>query len=569
MTARVSTEYIDVLGQKNSAVRCTQLYIEVLSNELVVYEQSASDTLAFSDLAEDELVPPGNIEVDASNSLTFVDDVSAMREISQDVSSLLDFEDVASVATAIDVSASSELALDDVTLLIGIWNRESSDSLGVSDGAVGSRVLTLGASSSLTLTDIAVRVREAILSDQIDFNIDAIVEGFKQVSASSVLSLADMALPGIYAASASSVMMLVDAAGLSKNYDELVVDTLSFSDEARQNLLYIQASSLMDLIQTEAIGDLNNEIRRATASMINFTGVVAQPLMEFYRSLPSEIEVLPGNKYLNLVQSVSFTGPKHVSATSTLTLSDMAMRQGGEVNLTASSVLGFADKAGQVKSASASSILAFDQKAERRFYLASAMTLNGIVSGGVSKAAASVINLTDAIIMHGVFNKSVTTDLGINDAVTFFIPRKSNECTYSPFLGSGSSVPATGPTLTSGTLTLTYGMTTLQLRNPEFQNQHVVSNDRINRTTRGGTITVFSDPKWPKQQQLKVQVKGLDNLQVRGFLSFLTESLGQQITLADWEGRTWVGIITTPDAGITRDRGCKNALSFEFEGELQ
>jgi len=52
-------------------------------------------------------------------------------------------------------------------------------------------------------------------------------------------------------------------------------------------------------------------------------------------------------------------------------------------------------------------------------------------------------------------------------------------------------------------------------------------------------------------------------------MTFLEESLGQEITLTDWEGRTWVGIVTTPDAEITRGKGCTNNLAFEFEGELQ
>ncbi len=140
-----------------------------------------------------------------------------------------------------------------------------------------------------------------------------------------------------------------------------------------------------------------------------------------------------------------------------------------------------------------------------------------------------------------------------------------------PFIGSGPA--QTPPVLTPHSFTLSYPYTsptiTLMLRSPEFGNQDSLAFDRISRKTMGNEIVIYADPRWPKQQTLQVTVLALTDVQVRDLLILFKDSLGKDIRFEDWEGRTWKGIITTPEADVTRASNCRNSVSFSFEGELQ
>ncbi len=104
------------------------------------------------------------------------------------------------------------------------------------------------------------------------------------------------------------------------------------------------------------------------------------------------------------------------------------------------------------------------------------------------------------------------------------------------------------------------------MRNPEFGDRNTLTFTRINQTTRGGTLTVFADPDWPKFQTLSVQVKALSDLAAAAVLQFLEDSLGQEIGLLDWEGRQWRGIITNPDTAVSYGIDCGHSVAIEFEG---
>lgn len=122
------------------------------------------------------------------------------------------------------------------------------------------------------------------------------------------------------------------------------------------------------------------------------------------------------------------------------------------------------------------------------------------------------------------------------------------------------------PVLGKATLTLTYGMTELILRNPIFNNTTRKGYTRIQRETRGGTLKIFADPIWPKTTTLIYSIEALPNPQE--VLDFLEASLGQQITLLDHEDREWIGIITNPNTAVTDNGICRAECQLEFVGEL-
>jgi alkyl hydroperoxide reductase subunit AhpC len=122
-------------------------------------------------------------------------------------------------------------------------------------------------------------------------------------------------------------------------------------------------------------------------------------------------------------------------------------------------------------------------------------------------------------------------------------------------------------------LTLTYPFVsptrTVVLRNPQFGNVDRLAFDRINRETRGGTLIMFADATWPKQQTMNVTLTALNRQQKENLLDFLSTSVGQDIGLLDHENRLWKGIVLTPDATINNDSRGGYTITLEFEGVLQ
>jgi len=109
---------------------------------------------------------------------------------------------------------------------------------------------------------------------------------------------------------------------------------------------------------------------------------------------------------------------------------------------------------------------------------------------------------------------------------------------------------------------------TLELRPPELGNKDRLSFDRINRESRGGTLTVYADTIWPKVQTLALSFSALTRTQALALVQFMRDYLGLEIKLSDWEQRVWKGIITMPNEPVVQDGKDSFSASFEFEGEL-
>lgn len=171
------------------------------------------------------------------------------------------------------------------------------------------------------------------------------------------------------------------------------------------------------------------------------------------------------------------------------------------------------------------------------------------------------------------------TQLAIKDHVTFTIQGAScPEKEYTPYVGSSGDdsydeISLSPPVLGDGTLTLTHPRvaptTTLVLKNPEYGNQDTIQYTRIDRNTRGGDRKLFSDPKWGKTQTFQLTISNIDDLcyvSLDSILDFLNTSLGEEIGLLDWEGRTWKGIILTPETDvIPQVSGTRVVITFEGE----
>lgn len=145
-------------------------------------------------------------------------------------------------------------------------------------------------------------------------------------------------------------------------------------------------------------------------------------------------------------------------------------------------------------------------------------------------------------------------------------------CFYQPFIGTGT-FPAAPTLVKQSFVTLFYPPVsptlTVQIRAPEFGDRDRLLHDKINRDTRGGSLKIFADTTWPKLQILEMQFTGLKETEAQAILDFFEDTLGLEVGFTDWEGRTWHGVIVSPDRELVRTKRNNVDISFEFEGELQ
>jgi hypothetical protein len=207
-------------------------------------------------------------------------------------------------------------------------------------------------------------------------------------------------------------------------------------------------------------------------------------------------------------------------------------------------------------------------------------THNAVFSFSVT--AFNTLELEHEHTVTGIFIRSMTDDLGIGHALTWLEDTPCGRKQYSPFQGENTipnAVAAPDNTLQDpqGSVSDRFalyqpalGVRTdeVVLRAPELDNRDRNSYSRVTRDTRGGHLSVFSDPNWPKVRTLAITIIGLLETDVDNLQAFLLSTIGQNIGITDWEGRLWEGVITNPDERATQDGKGRWTISLEFEGEM-
>lgn len=277
------------------------------------------------------------------------------------------------------------------------------------------------------------------------------------------------------------------------------------------------------------------------------------------------------------VQTATGNGPVYVTVHQTLHLEQAEDTRHAEANIAVAQSLVFSQAAGRVITQSVAQTIAFSQEGERRHAVNDTLTFVQTALAGKGGDVDQELTFTQVVVGNLVLQRTISDTLNLQQSVTFYIERGCTARQYTPFVGApvaGYTPPeTTAPVLSRTQLTLTYPFVsptlTLVLRNPEFGDRDRLNFNRINRMTRGGTLIVYADPKWPKTQTLVLQVDALSQQQAQDFKAFLIASLGKEIGLLDWEGRQWKGIIVTPDARITHVGKHDRSIAFEFQGTIQ
>lgn len=211
------------------------------------------------------------------------------------------------------------------------------------------------------------------------------------------------------------------------------------------------------------------------------------------------------------------------------------------------------------------------------------LTLVQSASGNTGKSGTSEFTLTQSVFRNWDRNISATSSLNLShgfSAVKFRngIAIGDDSCdatkTYSPFAGGDSPIiRPVAPALNRKTdveffspvgpsCTATQSMI---LRTPNFGDRDRNQYTRINRESRGGSLTIFRDPKWPAIRSLVMDFSGVKDSEVDGVISFLEVTLGTEIAFRDWNSRVWYGLIVNPDSAITRTGVNRNDISLEME----
>jgi hypothetical protein len=390
--------------------------------------------------------------------------------------------------------------------------------------------------------------------------------------------------------------------GLSVDLNLLVTQSIAFVQlatgdshrfEQSQSLSFVQVASAvvhrpasvsqaLAFVSLAAQGTVFPKSASNTLALVGAASAV--------RNIPVSV-----SQSLGLTHAVVVRGPIYKTATNTLALVQVAAEQGpiyqtihdhlnfaqtthqSDIHVYATNILTFSQSAGRVINVSVSQSIAFTQAAARKNIITQALAFTQLAKAGKGGDVEQELDFVQTVQIRGVFQRSQADTLGLVQSVTYYIDRGCTRFAYTPFVGGAGDpnyTPPTTvePTLGSHKLRLTYPFTSpslsLTLTNPAFGDKDRLNFNRINRETRGGTLVIFADPKWPKTQTLAVQVDNLNPNQAEDMIAFLRTSLGKEIGLLDWENRLWRGIVTTPDARITHVGRHDRSIAFEFQGEL-
>jgi hypothetical protein len=422
------------------------------------------------------------------------------------------------------LGAGFTLGLGALTQTVNVINLTASNTVSFTQTNAREKTKPRTASSTLTFSQTNARAGSfsATASNAIIFTQSNITAGPKPRTASNSITFGHSAAPNILARTASNVITFSQKSDVG-GVKELTADnSVLFTQTAAPGLLTRTASNLLEFEQATTPGFAGvNAIVLTASDSITFTQSNARYIIF------ADAIALSGQSTINFTQRAIFPIP-----------------------LTASNTIIFTHSADGVPGKSGTHVIEFTQTVIANHWRS--LTASNTVN---FQHGFSAVQFRDGIPVIG---------LGGCDATK----------TYSPYAGGDTPVirpvaPAldrhsdvifftpTGPICTA--------TSSITLRTPNFGDRDRNQYNRVNRESRGGSLTIFRDPKWPKIRTLVMDFSGLKDTEVDGILTFLEDTLGQQIGFRDWNGRVWTGIITTPDAAITRTGTDRNDLALEME----
>ena len=393
-----------------------------------------------------------------------------------------------------------------------------------------------------------------------------VAAGAVEESASNTISFAQVA-HGIAEQDASSTMNLSDVASAAMDVTASASSTMALTQSLVKSALGI-ASNVMTL------ADFN----------FNFNYVADRQVPENVLAFTQTAQA-GGNEstedVMALTQVLTFAGPRPVITSSQLTFDQVARNSCHNMRL--SQTLGIVDDARvPLATQNVTSTMNLVDVASMSFINDVIAFVQTAVGGKSPGAQTHTIAFVQTVLQGGTFRRTISQDLGIGHALTYFDDTACNRKSYTPFMGEGAT-GAPPESLTDPQFDTSPGDadrfllywpargardTTVSIRAPQFSNRDRNAYTRVNRETRGGRLVVFADPNWPQIRTMAVTVTGLLKTEVDAVKALFYAKLGQIIGLTDWYGHEWEGIILDPEEPAVQDSKEKWTITFKFEGQI-
>lgn len=464
-----------------------------------------------------------------------------------------------------------------------------------------------------------------------------VVRQFVSQSLTSTIALDHSAQPSFYRKTATDVISLAQSAGVQRVIERAADSTIELtSSSAASGPIDLSADTVIDLSQQPHVGQLyvldatdlievtdsagqGGTIRRSVANeleltqLVNYTGELARQLesdvaltdgidLHFVKQVSSASAIdlqnqIQVSKVLNLQlrsplfeTTTVFDPVTQTIVTTSIEISSEAdfavdRNRSSQTFLQTTHLVHLQHIKSDAVDLAASNELDLDQdlRTHPSTDAISILSLGHFATGVLGTPTGNDLTIEHLVGLEVVYgNRSATTELEVQQSVTFELISGNTLCQYSPFVGDSSDPDAPQPPpsqlavpqgLPEGVrFRLFYPHTGeitdhVDLRAPNFGNRERLQFNRINRETRGGTLIVFADPIWPKLRTLVLSFSGLTHEQADQLKIFMAAHLGHRIGMIDWEGYRWAGIITTPNDPIVEDSRNRFTASFEFLGE--
>jgi hypothetical protein len=184
---------------------------------------------------------------------------------------------------------------------------------------------------------------------------------------------------------------------------------------------------------------------------------------------------------------------------------------------------------------------------------------------GTYTDASNTLSLSD--ILSVLASRPSTTTLVLSQTVTCsrFGTRTASNTLSITACAVVPIAPACVEVYHRNSVIFSYGTLSIELRNPELGNSEQFEWNRINKRSRGNELIIYRDSNWPKARKFVYNFSALTEIKKQQLLLFLSETIGQKINLLDYEGRSWDGIITTPNTQFNEQVTDSDSVTIQFE----
>jgi hypothetical protein len=541
MALRATNQLVEVLGPGNGGkLRVTSQYIEVLAPPEAILLVDAENELAFTTAAK----IPNSLYV--SQTIAFTTSATTPNKVLLAEENELVFSTVAAYTGPkwLDVASTIEFTSEPRFPLLYEETVTSSIAFTQAIGLGGDRNLT--ASNILAMSvfaDLHEKIRS--ITNEIDFTSAATGDIYKLVG--NILDLSQALEKGITVASFLQPITLVQTVRVNP-IKQSVTQTIAFTQLPYNSVKCLAVDSELELDTLEVV------IRPwmvSAATEVQWYETGIDPVTYL------EISILTGLQDSVTVEKI--IGRSAVSPVWTSQTAKKAHIKVGAIDVNADSNVAFSTIIPTPIYAEATSTLSFTTYADSKY-----------------EFPVTELELESEVTLNKILNLSVSSELEFVSSF-FAVTEGFSLCEYSPFVGSTTdpeapqrllkNVPVLDANASGVTLFYPWSVptTTVHLRGPDLGNKNRLEFQRIKRETRGGTLIVWADPIWPKNERLVLSFSGLTETEGQSLLDFIYLTLGREVGLIDWEGNWWRVVTMTPSEALIRNGRENLSINLEFE----